>query len=55
MKLDTWVQVEIEMPKPRENSRNVKHSALDAKRFDYIVIPNKETSNPNSCCMFQPN
>ncbi len=55
MKLDTWVQVEIEMPKPRENSINVNHSNLDAKRFDYIVIPNKETSIPNNYCMLQPN
>ncbi len=52
MKMDTWVHVEIKMPKPRENNRNVKHSNLDAKRFDYIMIPNKETTNPNSCCCF---
>ncbi len=55
MKLDTWVQVEIKMPKPRENSRNFKHSNLDVKIFDCIVIPNKKTSDPNNYCTFQPN
>jgi hypothetical protein len=41
MKLDTWVHAKIKLTKPRENSRNVKHSDLDSKKFFCIVIPNK--------------
>jgi hypothetical protein len=50
MKPHIWVHAEMEMLKPGENNRNVKHSNLDVKKIDCTMIPNLENLNPNKCC-----